>query len=510
MKQCLYLLIMCLFLVLVGCKPAAVTPPASVSTVSIVELVRAVATVDGKVIELSTQKVNILPRYGAGITLEFSDLIKAPDWSSYSQKYETAIDGPTLTTPTLQDVKGNLVPQYNFTFRVVPNAQWISWTISEELKQRSHSTMLMPGETIRIELPAEMQDTFTEQLAQDLAGVNYVLEWLTPTTVHFSVKDSDVRSVDIYADTRDMPTWALTIVAPQKLVILDPLGNVRASYDIPISATGAISMSKDYNAVRLARPRYLSFTNVPLAEYEWNLETIELSSHESIMHSPRQDYTTFDRSLALRKVAGTLLDQLNMVAGLSNDERRIAAYGSGEIIVIDLATQGRKSYPTATLEVDGHDTLPDNVFWSPNDSMVFYNASPSADERDILCLYSLDLQTGVETPLGRGHYLRSASPFSEHLFTSSYDAGQQSFHLVDYAGNQVQLNGTGERVILSKWIDPKRALINTSSENSYGVNSADSTCYIYHIDENRWEFVSDGYGFDYDVETGRVFVLQNR
>ena len=114
------------------------------------------------------------------------------------------------------------------------------------------------------------------------------------------------------------------------------------------------------------------------------------------------------------------------------------------------------------------------------------------------------MATGQESILVSDHYLLYASPYSEHLFTRAYPEGYftTTYNIVDYSGGVHELGRTPEHITLAKWIDADRVLL-----NKYSTSSTDGKCFIYHLNENRWEYLAEGYGFDYDADTGRVFLL---
>jgi len=510
------LLTFCLVL-LVACQRVAVNPPAVTPAPTTpthienkpAELVRAVALIDDREIELHTDKVNVLPRMGVGIVLHFSALVRRSNETGSRECYGGIYELAYSTPNDLYDMAGNAVPQYHFEFRVVPNAQWLSGSLREELTQGGY-TLLMPGEYMRLELPVEItQEAFTKQLAQDFKGAKYVAQWEGPSTVLLSLQDTSATYLPIYIGRRDIPMWEINAVPQQRLLILDAQSDVLASYNVPISSAGAISMNNDFSAVRLLRPRYFGWLHAPLQEYVWDIDNGEVAVADEPIMLASDEYSSFDSKQALAKALTSLESPPRMVTGLSNDQGKIAGYSSGEVKVIDLTIQQLTSYSIKSSEADAaHGSLPDRVLWSPDDTMLLYSALPST--RDILSLHTLDLVSGEETLIAQGHDLKLASPYSKHALTTSHNSGAQSFHMIDYAsGHQVQLNALGEQVILAKWIDSNRALINKGVANTGHVNS-DLTCYIYHLNENRWEYICEGYGFDYDAATGRVFVLQNR
>jgi len=66
-----------------------------------------------------------------------------------------------------------------------------------------------------------------------------------------------------------------------------------------------------------------------------------------------------------------------------------------------------------------------------------------------------------------------------------------------FSWRTIELGKPSEYAFQTKWIDKDRALVNKSS--SRNIHFPDGRCYIYHIGEDRWEYIADGYGFDYDA-----------
>lgn len=277
--------------------PGGSTPPPPVIHNKLPELVRAVAIVDDNEIELHTDRVNTLPRWGGRVVLHFSKPVKPPHGFDYLPEYHDGITDPTFTSPdNLRDREGNTVPQYQFSFRVVPNAKWVSGALTEDIKMPSHSAILMPGEHIRIELPTDITpETFEQKISGLFKGVKYDLEFANHNIALLSFQTADAKHVEIRLTDSDIPSLALEIVPQKRLLVLSTNGHILSSLDVPISTAGAISMSKDYSTVRIVRPVYTNWTYVPLREYQWNIKTgAVVPASKSILYPQSYEYNTFD------------------------------------------------------------------------------------------------------------------------------------------------------------------------------------------------------------------------
>ena len=197
--------------------------------------------------------------------------------------------------------------------------------------------------------------------------------------------------------------------------------------------------------------------------------------------------------------------------GLSNDGYKLAFYredpSKGLIRVIDLQSSTTTEYEltTHTFEEVMNGWLPHPIIWSADQTRLFYYAHMDGWEMNggkDAGIYSLDLSTGRETLLLAQHRLIDASQYSNHLFTQNED----DYYLSNYAGEFTKLNSYQETVEVAKWLDPDRALVNKWLKD-YRL---DSKAYIYHISEKRFEFVAHGAAFDYDQDTGSIYILQRR
>lgn len=172
----------------------------------------------------------------------------------------------------------------------------------------------------------------------------------------------------------------------------------------------------------------------------------------------------------------------------------------------DVRTGDPSSIIVNTMSSEGDIPSPYWVFWTYDDSRLFYNASSL--DRSQHGIYIVDLSTSKEELLAMNHDVLSMSPFSPHLYVSGWDNGNTKWSIMDYSGKTIELCKPGEYAVVAKWIDKDRAIVNRSS--SRNIHFPDGKCYIYHMSEDKWEYIADGYGFDYDVNSGRIFLLQER
>lgn len=527
MKRSLCLL---LCLLLLGCRPTAVIPPVDPPTPPPVitkpaELLRAVAVVSGEEHVLYTHSLSRVLAADGEVIFEYSTpVILAPD-----SQAELIGDGSKVRMPLpslakhvstpkgILDQSGNALPTYTFALErhafLLNKVTWHSGSVTEELLPGSWSIVLMPGEVVEIEFVGAVdQSAIIALFGERLQGVNHSFEWLDNSTLAFAINDSAAEYAILALEDNESRGWHFVITTPQKLVVIDSNGQVLSTVDVPISSRGAIAMTPDFDHVRLARNIWFGWLSIGLLEYQMDLTYGQISSEP-----PRsyyrwdEDYVQLDWMNETREV----VEQLGIdwsPAGLSHSGETLATYEWEQVKLTSVETQSHKLYHINSHQgSDGNHPDPQWLHWSHDDSRIYYTAYNDPNTYSgTYGVYCLDLNTGEETLLLDHHVLRSVSPYSDHLLTVSRD-GTSSGYMADSSGRAVRLSDPTEQVVVvTKWIDASRALINKSTAAGYGSFYTDSKCYIYYLDQNRWEFIREGYGFDYDVATGRIFVLQNR
>ena len=382
--------------------------------------------------------------------------------------------------------------------------------------------VLAPGETVLIDFAGEIEQGFV--LEQIRAGISaeyrqnnllpiqkavpeFTLEWVSNKALHLTFYDSLYWTVGFRAERLGLAAY-FDMVPNQRIVVLNEKGEMLSHTDVPLSMYRAISMNADYSEARLVRNLYIDGGPlIGLEEYTVNLNNGKLTQPGQILaaHGWSERYAIYDWIVRNQKAYGQFESSLRG-CGLSNNGRLVAVYDSaGEVRLWDLAT-GKLTSLRIPLKPqdDSFVAYPHWIYWSPDDTHIFYNALlPSSLE---MSLYTLDVKTGQESVVVEGHYLLHASAFSQHLFTQSYlDVSVYALNIVDYGGQVCELSRSPEHVSLGKWIDTNRVIL-----NKYSNTPSNWQCFIYYLNANRWEYLSEGYGFDYDANTGRVFLLQNR
>ena len=530
MKRTLCFLVLFLLL-LVGCRPTAITPPPDPDwtpppiITKPTELVRAVAVISGEEHVLYNHSLNRVVAADGEVIFEYSTPVSLPPDS----KAELIGDGSKVRVPLSSSAKsvstpkpllgqnGDALPVYTFALErhafLITKVSWHFGSVTEELLPGSWSIVLMPGEVVEIEFVGAVdRSAIIAQFGERLQGVNHSFEWLDKRTLAFAINDSAAEYAYLALEDDESGSWHFTITTPQKLVVIDRNGQVLSAVEVPISSRGAIAMTPGFDQVRLARNIWFGWLNIGLLEYQMDLTSGRIS-----LEPPRsyykwdEDYVQLDWMNETRGVTKELgID--GSPAGLSHGGDTLAIYEWEQVKLTNVETQSLKLYPINSHQgSDGNHPNPQWLHWSHDDSRIYYTAHIDQNNQGGTSgVYCLDLSTGEETLLLNHDVLRSVSPHSDHLLTVSWE-GSSSGYMADSSGRTVRLSDPTEQVVVvTKWIDASRALINKSSATGYGSFYTASKCYIYHLDENSWEFISDGYGFDYDVATGRVFVLQNR
>jgi hypothetical protein len=240
---------------------------------------------------------------------------------------------------------------------------------------------------------------------------------------------------------------------------------------------------------------------VGIQEYLLDLETGNIQSGK--LHSKSTWYADEILLDWVDMTHAAVKTELYSPAGLANNGDWLAIYEDGKMKLIELSSNKTRTIAVQSRSESGHDfPHPHRIFWSHDDQRLYYTALSGSDQA--YGLYRLELSSGTESAMLKGHNVRSLSPHSHHLFTEVWEDLGQACYMLDGAGKVTRLSEPGEYVEVTKWLDAKRVLIYKSS------SPGQKKCYIYHLDDNRWEYICDGYGFDYDLNTDRVFVLQNR
>lgn len=473
-------------------------------------LTRATAFIDDRGIDLSPTAPSLLLYMAGHVILEYSGPVSASGLLGLEVLDDSTIKLPlpsqatSISTPEgLRDKQGNVLDRISFPIQryhgfegysaSLPTVTWESGVIRETLRLGSYGNIVMPGEKIILQWDVPVDKNFVvDRLSRQLTEVSYDFTWLDNMTLVFAVKDS--KSSYVYLSLNpDGPTpkWEFNIVHPQRLVVLNRTGGTLLSQDVPISTMQAIGMTTDYRHARLARNVHFGWLNHGVLEYRMNIATGVLS--EPIVHKEQ-------------RASLSILDWATYTPGYSWDGSRVAVYGDGAITLTDVQTGHAQSIRVNTISSEGDIPSPYWIFWGYDDSRLFYEAS--SPDRLQHGVYSVDLSTGEEKLLAMNYRVLSMSPFSPHLYVSRWENGTEKWCIMDYSGKIMPLCKPGEYAVLAKWIDKDRALVNKSPSQSIHFQSG--KCYIYHVNTNEWEFIADGYGFDYDVTLDRVFLLQER
>ena len=549
MKKIL-LMFLCLAL-LAGCRPVAVTPPSPPAVVEpepeSVKLVRATLTVGGQETELQFH------RYGDNLVYDLSGELRfyfdgPVDISSlgmynsftYANEEQTALVtiwprgvNQINSLTSLRCNEGNLVTWEGMFFTLIrspypsiratllshPEVEIPYWT----------SIPLAPGEVVRIEFDGDVNQEFVyselqaaiRSFASNNDGSHYTakpplsMTWASERVLLVSIDGVANSSVSLNPPGLDAIAWNFDMVPYQQIVVLDEQGGLLSRNPVPASIIGATGMNTEYKKATLLRTSEGDFISA-LTKYSLELGTESLVQEKDrlLFFGWWERLALVDWMAASREARST--QKLYGACGLSSNGETLAIYEVGEIQLFDVTTGFQlPSVPiTERARGDGDFPYPHWIFWTSDSTGLFYNALMGNFEIDHfdIGLFAVDLASGEESLIAANHILLHASPFSELLFTSVYeDEGHGfSFYLLDYDGNGLKLNKPGETVVLTKWIDEDRVLLSTHTGNRFALFPPDRKCYMYHIGEKRWEFIAEGYGFDYDVNTGRLFLLQER
>ena len=516
----LLIVILCI-VALVVCRsatgPPTVVPPTgkppagdSPRLPQMTALVSATAFIDGHRYDLSPHTPYSLLYMAGHVVFEYSEPVDASGTEGTEVLANNIIKLPlpshatSIASPEgLRDKQGNVLDRISFPIQryhgfqgynaPLPTVTWESGVIREALRLGSYGNIVMPGEKIvfRWDVPVD-KNSVVDRLSRQLAEISHDFTWLDDMTLVFAVKESKSNYVHL-ALNPDGPTpqWEFNVVRPQRLVVLDSTGKKLLSKDVPISTMHAIGMTDDYSHARLARSVHFGWLNLGVLEYQMDIATGALSV--PVVHKEQ-------------RATLPILDWAAYTPGLSWGGSRVAVYGDGVITLTDVRTGDARSIRVNSVSSEGDIPSPYWIFWAHDDSKLFYNAS--SPDRLQHGIYVVDLSTGKEKLLAMNYHVLSMSPFSPHLYVSGSNNGITSWCIMDYSGKTIDLCKPGEYAVLAKWIDKDRALVNKSS--SRNIHFPDGRCYIYHISEDRWEYIADGYGFDYDANSGRIFLLQER
>jgi len=544
----LLLILLCLTL-LAGCRPVAVTPPSPPAVVDpdpepeSVKLVRATLTVAGQETELQFH------RYGDNLVYDLSgelrfyfdgpvDISSLGIYNSFAYANE---EQTVLTTrwprgvnqidslTSLRGSDGHLVtwegmfftlvripyPSLKATLLAHPEVEIPYWT----------SIPLAPGEVVRLEFDGDVNQEFVgselqgaiRSFARNDDGSHYAVEpafsmtWASERVLLLTIYGEANRSVDLHHPGLDAIAWHFEMVPYQQIVVLDDQGDLLSRAAVPVSVIAAIGMDTGYKEATLLRTSEGDYISA-LTKYSFELGTESLVQEKGRLHF----YGWWERLALVDWMAASrdASSRLNLygACGLSTDGKILAIYGVGEIQLFDVATGAQLQSVNITERTRGEGDFPDPqwLYWSRDNTKLFYNALVDDFYNGLTGLFVVDMSSGKESVIATGHALLHASPFSDLLFTNVYEDEGHAFYLLDYDGSGLKLNKPGETVVLTKWIDENRVLLSTYTGNRFSLLPPGQKCYMYHIEENRWEFIAEGYGFDYDVSTGRVFLLQER
>lgn len=503
------LLSMLCIVTLVACRhatsPPTVTPPQNKAV-----LVSATAFIDGHRYDLSPHTPYSLLYMAGHVIFEYSKSVDASGIEGLEVLENNIIKLPlpsqatAIATPEgLKDKQGNVLDQVTFTLEryhgfqgynaPLPTVTWESGLIRETLQLGSYGTIVMPGEKIvfRWDVPVD-KNFVVDRLSRQLAEISHDFTWLDDMTLAFAVKASKNNYIYLALNPDGpSPQWEFNLVSPQRLVVLDSTGKELLSRDVPISTRQAIGMTKDFSHARLARSIHFGWLNHGVREYKMNIATGALSA--PVVHKEQ-------------RASLSILDWAAYTPGRSWDDSRVAVYSDGVITLTDTKTGDTRSIRVGTVSTEGDFPSPYWIFWAHDDSKLFYAAS--SPDRLQHGIYMVDLATGKEKLLAPSHTVFSMSPFSPHLYVNGWNNETKTWGIMDYSGKTIELGKPSEHAVLAKWIDKDRALVNKSS--AHNIHFPDGKCYIYHINEDRWEYIADGYGFDYDANSGRIFLLQER
>lgn len=515
-----YVVLILYFFLLVSCRPATVIPPTIIEPepptpkAPLVELVRAVAVVGGKeyVLHQNGPAVTRLPLVDGEAVFEYSgpvDVDPSPGLIAVSgnivRTHLIGSDRVVRTPSNVRDKQGRPLTSYEFYLERISSspvrAYWVSGHLAEELEVPDGPwTLIMPGEAIRLNFSEEPCPVLmAEQLAATLGpGITYNLTWPDKKTLLLEL--CATQNTEFLLRLNETTYFGFYVTTPKKLAVLDRDRRVLSTINVPISTTSAIAMTSDLRHARLTRRVNLGWLNVGVQEYLLELGTGTIQPGK--LHSRGTWYADEILLDWIDKTHTSSKTENYSPAGLSNNGDQLALYEDGKMKLVDLSINKTRTIAVQSRPESGFDfPHPYRVYWSHHDKHLYYTAVSGHDQA--YWLYRLDLSTDTESAILKGHYLRSLSPHSHHLFTEVWEDLGQVCYILDGAGKVTRLSEPGEYVEVAKWLDAKRVLINKSS-------SPGQKCYVYHLDDRRWEYICDGYGFDYDLSTDRVFVLQNR
>jgi hypothetical protein len=531
-------------LLLIGCTRSAVVPPQDdpvippVAPRVPVRMVRATLTVGGVEAELKFHRHgdNHVVALGGELTFEFDgpvDLNSSPVGSSYwyVNEEQTIIrtiissrDERIYALSNLNDSKGHFVDwegQYFITLIRTPfPAVKASLLNHPELEITRDTTSLAPKEVIKLEFAEAVDQQF---VTEDISGAvrhfghdeqgrytefkpSHTLHWVDDRTLHLTIDDLAYPWVSISPKGLDMIGWHFSMVPWQQVVVLGQDGTTLSQRDLPFSVSGVTGMYSNYGTVGLLRYSEPFWPIMGVTKY-----TLNLSSGNFVEEGSFPIYLSCDWKSKSSEARDRL--ELNLSGyrayGLSSNGKWLAVQSSNTITIYDMTSADLRQLKT--LEVSekppGDGDFPSWLYWSYDDTKLFFNAP--LENYGWEGLFALDLVTGKESLIASGHYLLSVSPHGDRLFTRAFEE-ESIYCLMDFSGHTTRLNEPGETVTLTMWVDENRVLVNRNMTDTHRLFPADQECYLYYIDDDSFNYIADGYGFDYDLKTGRFFLLQSR
>jgi len=501
-------------------------------------MVRATLTAGGVETELKfhRQGDNHVVALGGELTFEFDgpvDLSSSPAGSSYWYvNEEQTIIRTSISSSVeriyplsgLNDSNGHFVDwegQFFITLIRTPFPTVKASLLNlPELELTRDNTSLAPKEVIKLEFSEAVDQQFVAEdisdavryFGQDEQGQYkefkpaHTLQWVDDRTLYLTIDDLNYPWASISPHGLDMIGWHFSMVPWQQVVVLDQDGTTLSQRNLPFSVSGVTGMYSNYGSVGLLRYSEPFWPIMGVTKY-----TLNLSSGNFVEEGSFPIYLSCDWKSKSLEARDRL--ELNLsgyrACGLSSNGKWLAVQTSNTITIYDMTSAELRQIKTLDVseKPPGDGDSPSWLYWSFDDTKLLYNAPLENDWRE--GLFTLDLDTGKESLTAAGHHLLSVSPFGDRLFTRAFDE-ESIYCLMDFSGNTTRLSKPGETVTLTRWIDENRVLVNRNKTDMHRLFPADQKCYLYHIGDDSFHYIADGYGFDYDIKTGRFFLLQSR